>query len=98
MSVTGLRHRDRGAYNRASMAEASPARLYATLVGLLLAVLGIVGFFYSASFGAPGEVDDALGLFAVNGWINVLHLLTGVLGLLLAGTAPRAYARWVGIA
>ena len=39
----------------------SPARLYATLVGALLVVAGIVGFFYSASFGSPGEVDDVFG-------------------------------------
>jgi hypothetical protein len=80
------------------MAEASPARLYATLVGAVLAIAGIVGFFYSASFGSPGQVDDALGAFPVNGWINSLHILTGVAGLLLAFTAPRAYAKWIGLA
>jgi hypothetical protein len=78
------------------MAEPSPARFYATLVGVLLATFGVVGFFYSASFGSPGDVEDALGVFAVNGWANVLHLLTGAAGLLLAATAPRAYAKWVG--
>ncbi len=87
-----------GAYNRPTMAEASPARLYATLVGAVLAIAGIVGFFYSASFGSPGQVDDALGSFAVNGWVNSVHILTGVAGLLLASTAPRAYAKWIGLA
>jgi hypothetical protein len=80
------------------MAEASPARLYATLAGAALVVFGIVGFFYSASFGSPGEVDEALGVFAVNGWHNVLYILTGALGLLVAGFAPRRYALWLGIA
>jgi FtsH-binding integral membrane protein len=74
----------------------SPARLYATAVGAALIVGGIVGFFYSASFGSPGEVDDALGIFAVNGWANVLHILTGVLGLLMAGYASRQYSLWLG--
>jgi hypothetical protein len=74
----------------------SPARLYATAVGAALVVAGIVGFFYSASFGSPGEVDDALGIFAVNGWANVLHILTGVLGLLMAGCASRQYSLWLG--
>jgi Domain of unknown function (DUF4383) len=74
----------------------SPARLYATLLGATLVVAGIVGFFYSASFGSPGEVDDALGIFAVNGWVNVLHILTGALGLLMAGYASRQYSLWLG--
>jgi Domain of unknown function (DUF4383) len=74
----------------------SPARLYATAVGAALVVGGIVGFFYSASFGSPGEVDDVFGVFAVNGWVNVLHILTGALGLLMAGYASRQYALWLG--
>jgi hypothetical protein len=74
----------------------SPARLYATSVGATLVVAGIVGFFYSASFGSPGQVDDALGIFAVNGWTNVLHILTGALGLLMAGYASRQYSLWLG--
>ena len=39
-----------------------------------------------------------LGLFAVNGWVNVLHILTGALGLLVAGYAARQYALWLGVA
>ena len=74
----------------------SPARLYATLVGAGLIVIGIVGFFYSASFGSPGEVDQMFGIFAVNGWVNVLHILSGALGLLIAGYAARWYALWLG--
>ena len=75
----------------------SPARLYATLVGTALIVAGIVGFFYSASFGSPGEVDEALGIFAVNAWSNVLYILTGALGLLVAGYASRQYALGLGV-
>lgn len=74
----------------------SPARLYASAVGATLVVFGIVGFFYSSSFGSPGEVDDALGVFAVNGWSNVLHVLTGALGLFVAGYASRWYSLWLG--
>lgn len=79
------------------MQEPSPAKLYATLIGALLVVGGIVCFFYSASFGTPGEVDDALGLFSVNGWHNVLYVLTGAIGLLVAGFAARRYALWLGL-
>jgi hypothetical protein len=78
------------------MEAASPARLYATLVGAVLAVLGIAGFFYSASFGAPGEVDEALGAFEVNAWLNLLHAATGALALLLAGVASRRCALGLG--
>jgi Domain of unknown function (DUF4383) len=79
------------------MQEPSPAQLYATLVGAVLVIGGIVGFFYSASFGSPGKVDDALGLLSVNGWHNVVHILTGAIGLLVAGFAARRYALWLGI-
>jgi hypothetical protein len=77
--------------------RATPARLYATLVGGTLLVVGIIGFFYSASFGDPGTVDSVLGIFAVNGWHNVVHILTGALGLLVAGYAAREYALGLGI-
>jgi hypothetical protein len=80
----------------AGVEAASPARLYATSVGAVLIVLGIVGFFYSASFGTPGEVDEMFGVFAVNGWANVLHILSGALGLLVAGYAARQYSLWLG--
>jgi hypothetical protein len=79
------------------MQPATPARLYATLVGAVLVVAGIVGFFYSASFGSPGKVDDAFGILAVNAWHNVFHIVTGAIGLLVAGYAARQYALWLGI-
>jgi Domain of unknown function (DUF4383) len=75
----------------------SPARLYATLVGGVLVVAGIVGFFYSASFGAPGNVDDVFGILAVNAWHNLVHVLTGAIGLLVAGYAARQYALCLGV-
>jgi hypothetical protein len=73
-----------------------PARLYASLAGAALVVFGIVGFFYSSSFGSPGEVDEVFGVFAVNGWANVLHILSGALGLFVAGYASRWYSLWLG--
>jgi hypothetical protein len=74
----------------------SPARLYATLIGAVLVIGGIVGFFYSSSFGSPGTVEDAFGILSVNGWHNVVHILTGAIGLLVAGFAARQYALWLG--
>ncbi len=79
------------------MEPPSPARLYASLAGALLVMLGILGFFYSASFGSPGEVDDMLGAFAVNGWLNVIHIALGAIGLLVAGFASRSYSLWLGL-
>jgi hypothetical protein len=79
------------------MEGATPARLYATLVGGVLVIAGIIGFFYSASFGSPGNVDDVFGILAVNAWHNIVHILTGAIGLLVAGYAARQYALWLGI-
>jgi hypothetical protein len=79
------------------MQAASPARLYATVVGAVLTILGIIGFFYSSSFGSPGSVDAIFGIFDVNGWHNVLHLATGLLGLAAAGYAARSYALAIGL-
>jgi Domain of unknown function (DUF4383) len=78
------------------MEATSPARLYATLVGGVLVIAGIIGFFYSSSFGGPGEVDDVFGILAVNGWHNVVHIATGLLGLAAAGYAARTYALGLG--
>ena len=79
------------------MEASSPARLYATLIGGTLVVGGIIGFFYSSSFGSPGTVDDVFGVLSVNGWHNLVHILTGALGLLLAGYAARQYALGLGV-
>ncbi len=79
------------------MEASSPARLYATVVGAVLTIAGIIGFFYSASFGSPGEVDKVFGIVAVNGWSNVAHLATGLLGLAAAGYAARQYALGFGL-
>ena len=79
------------------MEASSPARLYATLVGGTLVVAGIIGFFYSASFNTnPADVDDVFGILSVNGWHNMVHIVTGALGLLVAGSAARQYALGLG--
>jgi Domain of unknown function (DUF4383) len=75
----------------------TPAQLYALLVGGTLVVAGIIGFFYSSDFGSPGDVDDVFGILSVNGWHNVVHLVTGALGLAALGYAARAYAGGLGV-
>jgi hypothetical protein len=61
-------------------------------------VVGIVGFFYSGSFGKPGKVDDVLGVLAVNGWHNLVHLASGLLGLAMGRSygGARVYAVGLG--
>jgi Domain of unknown function (DUF4383) len=81
------------------MEEASPARLYCLLVGAVLVVAGIIGFFYEASFktGDSIRTDEAFGILAVNGWHNLVHLAIGAILLAAAGAAARPAALLVGI-
>src|SRR5918911_4579254 len=75
----------------------TPAQLYALLVGGTLLVAGIIGFFYSSDFGSPGKVDDVFGILSVNGWHNVVHIVTGALGLAALGYGARYYAGGLGV-
>ena len=79
-------------------AAKSPAQLYALVFGATLVVAGIIGFFYSSSFGSPGDVDGVLGILDVNGWHNIVHIATGVLGLISLGySSARVYALGLGV-
>ncbi len=79
------------------MEAPSPARLYAAVVGALLFVLGVVGFFYDASFGALDSYEEALGALQVNGWLNLFYVATGAVGLLVGGVSSRTYSLTVGL-
>jgi hypothetical protein len=81
------------------MEARSPAQVYALLFGAVLTLGGIVGFFWSASFGSPGDVDAVLGVLDVNAWHNLVHIATGVLGLAVAGSyaSSRGYALGLGV-
>jgi Domain of unknown function (DUF4383) len=80
------------------MATYTPARLYATVVGVVLVIAGIIGFFYNSSFTSNTHIhDDVFGILSVNGWHNVVHIATGLLGLALAGWAAREYALGIGV-
>ena len=79
------------------MEAASPARLYASAAGALLVVLGILGFFYDASFGEVDRYEEALGAVEVNGWLNLFYVATGALGLLVAGASSRGYSLAIGL-
>ncbi len=76
----------------------TPARLYATVFGAVLVVAGIIGFFYNSTFTSDESVhDDVLGILSVNGWHNMVHLATGLLGLAMMRSAARQYALGLGI-
>jgi hypothetical protein len=72
--------------------ERSPAQVFALVIGLTLVAAGIAGFFYNASFATGDEVarDAVIGLLDVNGWHNLVHIATGVAGLVLAGSYDGA--------
>jgi uncharacterized protein DUF4383 len=82
------------------MSTSSPARIYAMAVGVVLVAAGIIGFFYEASFTSDESVRKAvLGLLDVNGWHNVVHIATGLLGILAARalSTARTYCLAFGI-
>ncbi len=85
-----------------AISTSSPARLYCTLVGAVLVIAGIIGFFYSSGFdtgvtGVDKDTDEVFGILAVNGWHNVVHILLGVLALAVAGSPSGARAYCLGI-
>ena len=81
------RHRDRGR---------TPAQWYCTLAGLALLLAGIAGFVVDATFDTGGDIDgDALLGFEVNGWHNIVHILSGL--VLLGAAAKRVSAKAVAL-
>jgi hypothetical protein len=80
----------------------TPAQLYCTVVGALLVIAGIVGFFYSSGFdtgasGVANDTDKIFGVFATNGWGNVICIAWGLLALALANSAARSFALGFGL-
>jgi hypothetical protein len=81
------------------MEESIPARLYCLLVGAVLVIAGIIGFFYEASFATGDSIrtQDVFGVLSVNGWHNLVHIGIGALLLIAAGSAARPAALFVGV-
>jgi hypothetical protein len=79
----------------------TPARLYAGVVGAVLVAAGIIGFFYESAFTDDKTVRDSVfGILDVNGWHNVVHIATGLLGLVAyaaGAAASRSYAIGLGV-
>jgi hypothetical protein len=71
----------------------STAQIWARLIGWTLVIAGGIGFAYSSSFGSPGHTDSVLGILAVNGFHNLVHIFSGLLGIVMARSwsSARAY-------
>lgn len=74
----------------------TPAQWYCLLAGAALAVAGVLGWVADATFGSGADVSgDELVIFEVNGWHNLVHLLSGA--LLLAAATRRTSARTIAL-
>ncbi|HEX8103787.1 MAG TPA: DUF4383 domain-containing protein [Solirubrobacteraceae bacterium] len=74
----------------------TPAQLYCLLGGLALLLAGILGFIVEPSFGTDPLKRDELIIFDVNGWHNVVHILSGL--VLLGAASKWRTAKTVAIA
>jgi Domain of unknown function (DUF4383) len=70
----------------------TPAQVYCLAFGVVLVLAAIVGFITNSSFdtGDDASRDALIGIFDVNGWHNVVHLLSGVAALAVAGSHSSA--------
>ena len=74
-----------------STAGKTPAQIYALVLGIVLVLVGILGFFVNSGFDTGSNVQgDNLIAFEVNGIHNLVHLASGLVGLALAGKNSTA--------
>jgi hypothetical protein len=74
----------------------SPAQWFCLVAGATLVLVGLLGLLAEAKFdtafgGDPGQLDgEDFIIFEVNGWHNVVHLLSGLFLLAFSGRRGRA--------
>jgi hypothetical protein len=77
------------------------AQCFALIAGLALTAGGIVGLTENDTFNSGSGIngDEFLNMFEVNGWTNLVHLVAGGLGLLVAAFPKPAklFAEVVGV-
>ena len=67
------------------------AQIYVLVLGGVLVLVGILGFLVEPSFGIGDNAERGILIaFDINGWHNVVHLLSGIIGLAMAGSAASA--------
>ena len=67
------------------------AQKYCLLAGLVLLLVGILGFLAEGSFETGDALQGGSFLgFEVNGWHNIVHILSGLVLLGAANTRPTA--------
>ena len=70
----------------------TPAEMYSLVFGATLLLVGILGFLVNSSFDTGANIEgDNLIVFEVNGWHNIVHLLSGVVGLAMSRRRDTAY-------
>jgi hypothetical protein len=92
------------AADRTSRRRRTPAQWYLLVSGVSVMLWGISGFFVNSSFTsgvhavhAPGNHGLILGVFATNGWHNVVALALGSVALLLhSSSAAKGHAAGLG--
>jgi Domain of unknown function (DUF4383) len=68
------------------------AQAYCLVAGLVLLLVGVLGFISDAHFGAATDGRGEFLGFDVNGWHNVVHIVSGLFLLAVRGEAARARA------
>ncbi len=86
------------------MNDRTPAQNVARLLGIVFLLVGILGFvpgvttelYDGLDFAGDDSQAELLGIFQVSVLHNIVHLLFGVAGLALAGTASGARTYLLG--
>ena len=69
----------------------TPAQIYSLVFGATLLLVGILGFIAEATFNTGSDLNGSnFILFEVNGWHNLVHIASGLLGLALWRSAAGA--------
>ena len=77
----------------------TPAQIYSLAFGATLLLVGILGFIAESAFDTGSNVNGSnFILFEVNGWHNLVHIASGLLGLALwrSVSGARSYALGFG--
>ena len=78
----------------------TPAQIYSLVFGATLLLVGIVGFAADSSFETGTNISGGeLIVFEVNGWHNLVHILSGLVGLALwrNPATARSFALGFGV-